>query len=102
VMSVWSKAKEALDSACTNGLKFPFAHDPVTKKPSVTLLSYYLGLYMSVGSLIYLHIKSEPIIATSATILFWVLTYIFYRIRKLDSAKISLEDKSIELKVDKD
>lgn len=101
-MNILSKLKEGLDAACTHGLKFPFAHDPVTKKPSVTLLSYYIGLYLSVGSLIHLHFKSEPIIATSATIMFWVLSYIFYRLRKLDSAKISLEDKSIELNADKD
>jgi hypothetical protein len=52
---------------------------------------------MTIGSIGWLHFQSEPIIATPLTMLFWVLSYIFYRLRKLDKAKISLEDKSIEL-----
>lgn len=94
---MFQTVKKAIDNACNKGLKFPFAHDPVQKGPSVTLLTYYIALYMSVASLMWLHFKAEPIVATSLTILFWVLSYIFYRLRKLDKAKISLEDKSIEL-----
>lgn len=96
-MNMISKLKEGLKNACENGLRFPYAHDPISKKPSVTLLTYYTSFYMTVGSLIYLHSKSDPITAAAMTMLFWVLSYIFYRIRKLDKAKISLKDKSIEL-----
>lgn len=96
-MGLFKKIKDLIDSACSNGLKFPFAYDPVQKKPSVTLLTYYIALYMTIGSLLWLHFKAEPIVVTSLTMLFWVLSYIFYRLRKLDKAKVSLEDKSIEL-----
>lgn len=96
-MSLFKKIASRIELACTNGLKFPFAYDPTEKKPSITLLTYYIALYMAIGSLIWIHFRPESLIPTSLTILFWTLSYIFYRIRKLDKAKVSLEDKSIEL-----
>lgn len=99
-MKLFSNIKKSIDNACNNGIKFPFAYDPIQKKPSVTLLTYYIALYMTIASIGWIHFKSEPIIATSLTMMFWVLSYIFYRLRKLDKAKISLEDKSIELDAD--
>lgn len=96
-MNIFSTIKKSIHDACDHGLKFPFAHDPVQKKPSITLLTYYISFYMSVVSLVWLHFSQESVVATSLTMLFWVLSYIFYRLRKLDKAKISLEDKSIEL-----
>jgi hypothetical protein len=96
-MNFFYKIAQWIDEACEKGLKFPFAHDPVNKKPSVTLLTYYIALYITVASVLWLHYKPQSVIPTSFAMLFWVLSYVFYRIRKLDNAKISLEDKSIEL-----
>jgi uncharacterized membrane protein len=74
------------------------AYDGATEKPSITLLAFYLGIMLSVISLILLHIdKDKYLIATGSTLLFLGMTFIFYRIRNLDKVKIDLDDRSIEL-----
>lgn len=79
------------------GWHFPFIHDPVTKKPSITLLFPYATFVLSVASLIALHFKPSLIIATSTSLVFWALSVVFYMLRKLSKAKFDLEDKSFEL-----
>jgi hypothetical protein len=96
-----NKIKEVWNSWSDQGLKLPFVHDQTTKKPSVTLLTYYIMFLMTIFSLIALHFKIELIIATSITIISWVLSFIFYRLRRLNNAKIDLDDKTIELSSDK-
>lgn len=96
------KLFELWDALCTKGLKFPYAFDPITSKPSITLLFPYLALLMLVPSLILLHFKPGVLAGTIATFMFWVVATIFYMIRKLHKAEIDLDDNSISLESDKD
>lgn len=79
------------------GLKLPHAYDPVTGQPSFRLLCAYVGLILAVISLVALHFNSSLLVATITTLCFWVLAMIFYMIKKLTSAKIDLDDRSISL-----
>jgi len=81
----------------TKGLHFPYAHDPVSKKPSITLMFPYITFVTSVISLILLHIWPSLIIATSVSIFFWAISVVFYMLRKLSKAKIDLNDQTIDL-----
>lgn len=85
------------DKASNHGLKLPFAWDPVSKKPSITLLFPYVTFAMAVISLIVLHFYPTAIIATAMTLLFWAMSVVFYLLRKLSKAKFDLDDKSIDL-----
>lgn len=89
--------KETWDRWSTTGLKLPFVHDPEANAPSVTLLTYYLSLIALFASLLALHIKLDLWPATSAVIVVFILSFVFYRIRKLDKFKIDLDDQTIEL-----
>jgi hypothetical protein len=96
------KIKELIKKSCTNGIYFPFAHDPVTKIPSVTLLFPYITFILAMSSVIALHFKQTLLIPSLVSILFWALSVIFYMIRTLQKAKIDLDDKSIELEGEED
>jgi len=79
------------------GWHFPFAFDPRTQKPSITLLFPYITFVLSVISVIALHFKPTLIIATTTTLVFWAVSVVFYMLRKLSKAKFDLDDKSFEL-----
>lgn len=89
--------KEFFKNASENGLRLPFAFDPVKNAPSVTLFFMYLAGLLVLISLVLLHINDKFVVATSATIIFWILTTVFYLIRTIARAKIDLDDKSLEL-----
>lgn len=82
---------------CETGIKFPFAYDPVTKAPSVTLLFAYITFVTMMVSLIGLHIYKQILQATLVSILVWVIAVVFYRLRELDKFKIDLKNQSVEL-----
>lgn len=96
------KIKELIKKSCTNGIYFPFAHDPVTKTPSVTLLFPYITFVLALASVVALHFKQTLLIPSLVSILFWVISVVFYMIRTLQKAKIDLDDQSIELEGEKD
>jgi H2-forming N5,N10-methylenetetrahydromethanopterin dehydrogenase-like enzyme len=79
------------------GIKLPFAFDAATKMPSVTLLFMWVGNTLAIASLIYLHIASNPLIATTATITYAVICTILYLMRKLQHAKFDLKNESFDL-----
>ena len=82
------------------GIKVPMAHDSVVKKPSVTLLLMYAANLLAVISLIILHIRSEPLIASTATCSYAVICSILYIMRKLNKAKFDAKTESFELDSD--
>lgn len=84
-------------SWATNGIYLPFIHDPSTKTPSITLLFPYVTFALSVASIIALHFKIELFVATTTTLMFWLVSTILYMIRRITKAKIDLDDKSVEL-----
>lgn len=75
----------------------PYAHDPVTGKPSVTLLFLYITFVMASGSLLALHFKPSVLPATITSIIFWAMSMVFYRLRKLDKASFDLKNGKIEV-----
>ena len=79
------------------GLNLPLAADPVSGKPSVTLLLMYVANLVAIASLIYLHIKGDAFTATCMSVLYGVLCTVLYMMRKLSKAKFDLDDKSVEL-----
>lgn len=79
------------------GLKFPYAHDGVSGKPSVTLFFSYVSFYLTIISLIALHFKDSLLIASITTCVYSCIMIIFYLIRTIKRAKIDLDDRSLDL-----
>ena len=78
------------------GVTVFLAYDPISQKPSITLLMAYVSFLLAVGSTILLHAQSL-LMGTIASITLATITTIFYLIRSLNKAKINLEEKSFEL-----
>lgn len=91
------KIKQFIIKANTYGLPLPMARDSVTNLPSVTLLAFYLGLCLSVGSLIAYHFEDSLLGATGMSLLFFGMTFVFYKLRALDKVKFDLKNQSFEL-----
>lgn len=79
------------------GLPVPFAHDSVKQQPSITLFFLFVANTAAVASLFYLHVKADPLIASSVTCCYAVIWAVLYLIRNLQHAKVDLSDQSIEL-----
>ena len=94
---MWKALKDLWVKASDEGMRLPFLHDPVTKKPSITLFFPYVTFSMAFVSTILLHIWPTLILATLTSIIFWIVAVVFYQIRKLHKAKFDLDDKSFEL-----
>ena len=82
---------------CVHGIHLPFAHDPVTGKPSVTLLFPYITFVICMMSMVLLQFKPELVLSTGMTLVFWAASVIFYMFRKLHKAKFDVKDGSFEL-----
>lgn len=91
------KLKQIIKNANKFGLPLPMARDSVTNLPSVTLLAFYLGLCVSVTSLIAYHFEDSLLGATSMSLLFFAMTYVFYKLRQLDKVKFDIKNQSLEL-----
>ncbi len=92
-----NKIKEIWTNWCEVGMKFPFAFDPTTKAPSITLLMlYFAALVMFSAEITNLFIGSI-VIPTLVTVLVWLVAFVMYRLRGLDKVKFNLEEKSLEL-----
>lgn len=100
-MSTWDKIKATWSRWSTKGMEWPFVHDPVKGKPSVTLLFFYLTFCVTISAIatssIMLIINGDYLQATIMPMLAWFSSFVFYRLRRLDSVKINLEEKSVEL-----
>lgn len=90
VLRWWKRISE-------EGMRWPFLHNPVTGKPSITLLFPYITFVLAFISVILLHIWPNMVIATGTSLIFWAMSTIFYMLRSLSKAKINLEEKSFEL-----
>jgi len=90
ILDLWKKWSE-------EGVRLPYAYDPTTAKPSITLLQFYVSWLLMFCSLIALHVKPSLWPASAGCMVWWAMSVIFYRLRRLDKAKINLDEKSIEL-----
>lgn len=83
------------------GMRWPFVHDPVKGKPSVTLLFFYLAFTIAIltvsSSSTMMIIKGQYLQATFMPLLMWFSAFVFYRLRRLDSVKINLQEQSVEI-----
>lgn len=91
------KIKNIWKSMSTKGVHLPFVHDPVSGKPSITLLFPYVTFVLSVISIIALHFKPSLVIATTTTLIFWGVSVVFYMLRKISKATFDVSDGSFEL-----
>lgn len=100
-MKIWENIKKTWHIWGTEGMKWPFAYDPVKQKPSVTLLFFYISFCLAASAVsvssIMLVLKGDYLIATFMPMLMMYSGFIFYRLRRLDSVKINLAEKSIDL-----
>lgn len=94
--------KRLIQVAIESGLPLPHAYDPVAKAPSFRLLAAYISLILAVVSIIALHLRPELLPATWTTIGFFGLCMVFYMLKKLQQAKIDLDDREISLSADSD
>lgn len=95
-----NKLKEILAKWSTEGIRFPFAYDNEGKSGSATLLFYYVFSVFLIISLILLHFDIQYTMATCVTTMVWIISYICYRVRKVDKFKLDLENKSLEVDAD--
>jgi hypothetical protein len=89
-----------MEDSSKNGIYLPFVHDPVKEKPSVTLLFFYISfclaaIFVSISSVM-LIIDKSYVLAAAYPVVMMYSGFIFYRLRRLDSVKINLEEKSID------
>lgn len=91
------KLKDLYNQACELGFRVPFAYDAKTKEPSVSLLFAYSTFLMTVVSVIALHFKLDLVIATGTTMMFWIVSMLFYLIRNISKAKVDLDDRSLDI-----
>lgn len=91
------KIKELWTEMCIKGIHLPYAYDPETDKPSITLMFFWITSFVAIISLIALHFKKDLLTGTLTSGLFVLLGFIMYRLRKLDKVKIDVDDQSIEL-----
>lgn len=99
--NIWEKLKAFFEFSAKTGLYFPMAYDNDRKKPSVTLFAFYISVIISAISVIALHF-TDVWLATAASLMMLGMTFVFYRMRKLTSAKIDLDDKTIEFSAQKE
>lgn len=84
----------------TKGVSMPLMYDPVADKASLTVLFPYVSFWLTFFSLIAMHFYPSIWSATFGCGLLWLLSTVLYMIRKLNTAKIDFDDKSIELEAE--
>jgi len=97
-----SKFKEFMEFAAKHGLNLPTAHDATRNEPSTTLLVFYIGTTLAVGSILAYHYDADLMAQTSMSILFFVLSFVMMRMRAIDKFKINLQERSFELEDEPD
>lgn len=85
---------------CTNGIHLPFAYDPESKQPSVTLGFFWIASFLSIASLVLLHLNYVTLSATGMSLVFVLIGFVMYRLRKLDKVKIDVKNESVDLEDD--
>ena len=94
--------KKIFDKWFDEGVRLPYAHDTTTGKPSITLLFAYTTFILTLVSAISLHKNTEHLEASIFSLVFWAISFVMYRMRRLDKFKIDIDDRSIELESEKD
>lgn len=93
---MWDKIKKLFEFSSKNGLYFPGAYDNNTNKSSVSLLFANISFYIACGSVLTLLYK-DTTLGTIAAMMLAALYFVFYMLRKLNKAKIDIDDRSLDL-----
>lgn len=98
---MFEKSKNTFRRWSSVGMKWPFVHDPVGNKPSVTLMFFYITFVLAsvatIASTTLMLLNGEYMRSTIMPMMMFVLGFVFYRLRSLDNVKIDLNDQEIEL-----
>ena len=78
------------------GFKMPLVWDEAEKKASFRLSAAYFSFLLACLSLVALHFFDSLLAASWTTIAFYAIATTFYMLKKLNKAKIDLDDKSLE------
>ena len=97
-----NKLVRLIQSLVERGLPLPHAYDPGKKKPSFRLLAAYTSFLTTIGSLVALHFNAEFVVATAMSMLFFAICMVFYMLRRLESARIDLDDKEFSINSEKE
>ena len=92
--------KNKLKSWSEEGIKFFYAYDGSSNQKSTTLFFVYITFWLAVVGSIVVYYKPELLSASINSTVFWVVSFVMYRLRRLDKVKLDLDDKSIELSGD--
>lgn len=90
------KLIELFKYSSEHGLDLPAAYDNDKKGPSVSLLFAHISFYIAIVSNI-LVMVNNLIVGSMMAMTFSGLYFVFYMLRKLNKAKIDLDDKSFDL-----
>lgn len=96
-MSILDTLKTWYKDKSLNGISFWYANDKGEGKPSSTLFYAYVSFFCAVVSLVVLHLKPALLPATGMAFLLYGLSVMFYMIRKINKASVSLKDQSFNL-----
>jgi hypothetical protein len=94
---MFERIKQTFKIWSESGIRFPFAYDATTQKPSVTLFFVYISFLQVSIATILLHTYESSLIASIMAAIVWTIAFVFYLLRRLTRAKFDLDDKSIEL-----
>jgi len=98
------KLKAILNEWSENGMRVPFVYDPSRGEPSVTLMFFYISMWIAssivIASSVMQLIKGELTMAPIAPLILLTMGFVFYRLRNLDKVKIDLDDRALELSSD--
>lgn len=92
------KIKKFFVFASEEGLKLPMAFDGVNERPSATLFFTYFTYLLTVASIIYTFFDNNAFTPVVSSIILFVICLTIYRIRRLDSVELDLDDRSIKIK----
>lgn len=96
-MSILDTFKSWYKDKSLNGINFFYANDKGEGKPSSTLFYAYISFFCAIISLTVLHFKPTLLPVTGMAFLLYGLSVMFYMIRKINKASVSLKDQSFNL-----
>jgi hypothetical protein len=99
-MGLWQNLKDALVKSSTEGMHMPVMFDASTGKASATLFFMYIANTLALCSLIWLHFRGDPFVATITTAIYSIVWTVLYMMRRIQKAKFDLDDRSIDLEAD--
>lgn len=95
-MSILQSIKQQFKEWNNPGISIPMGNDG-GDKPSVTLFFAYVSFIAVMVSLVYLHFNPNNMTPTLISTMIWSIALLIYRLRKIDSLKFNLQEKSFEI-----